>query len=130
MMLRRRQASRLREAIAEVPLWWHSIDFGNGVVAPGHKTPGTLAREWASLGLDSLQGLSVLDIGAWDGFFSFSAERAGAARVVALDYYAWGATRQNAHIRGQERRRERVPPRRASWPRRIRSRSPRAQQLG
>jgi tRNA (mo5U34)-methyltransferase len=102
MMLRRRQTARLREAIAAVPLWWHSIDFGNGVVAPGHKSPEILTREWGSLGLESLQGLSVLDIGAWDGFFSFSAERAGAARVVALDYYAWGATRQNAHIRGQE----------------------------
>ena len=31
-----------------------------------------------------------LDIGAWDGRFSFLAEKAGAARVVALDHYAWG----------------------------------------
>ena len=31
----------------------------------------------------------MLDIGAWDGFFSFEAERRGAARVVAADYYAW-----------------------------------------
>ena len=36
-----------------------------------------------------LSGLSVLDIGAWDGFFSFEAERCGAARVVATDYYSW-----------------------------------------
>jgi len=34
-------------------------------------------------------GLSVLDIGAWDGFFSFEAERRGAARVVAADYFSW-----------------------------------------
>jgi tRNA (mo5U34)-methyltransferase len=33
----------------------------------------------------SLGGLSVLDIGAWDGFFSFEAERRGARRVVAYD---------------------------------------------
>jgi tRNA (mo5U34)-methyltransferase len=31
----------------------------------------------------------VLDVGAWDGFFSFEAERRGAARVVALDGPAW-----------------------------------------
>ncbi len=31
----------------------------------------------------------MLDIGAWDGFFSFEAERRGAARVVAADYYSW-----------------------------------------
>jgi tRNA (mo5U34)-methyltransferase len=33
--------------------------------------------------------LTVLDIGAWDGFFSFECERRGAARVVAADYYSW-----------------------------------------
>ena len=36
-----------------------------------------------------LRGKSVLDIGAWDGKYSFEAERAGAARVVALDHYVW-----------------------------------------
>ena len=36
-----------------------------------------------------LSGRSVLDVGAWDGFFSFEAERRGAARVVAADCFAW-----------------------------------------
>lgn len=36
-----------------------------------------------------MRGKSVLDIGAWDGFYSFEAERRGAARVVALDKYVW-----------------------------------------
>src|SRR5215212_3755329 len=40
----------------------------------------------------SLAGQSVLDIGAWDGFFSFEAERRGASRVVAADYYSWHGT--------------------------------------
>lgn len=71
-------------------------------MAPGHKSPDQLAREWAAFQLDDLRGLSVLDVGAWDGFFSFAAERAGASRVVALDYYAWGATEQAAHVRGYE----------------------------
>jgi tRNA (mo5U34)-methyltransferase len=31
----------------------------------------------------------VLDIGAWDGFFSFECERRGASRVVAADHYSW-----------------------------------------
>ena len=46
----------------------------------------------AGPGLDlpaSLEGLTVLDIGAWDGFFSFECERRGASRVVAADYYSW-----------------------------------------
>lgn len=36
-----------------------------------------------------LTGWSVLDIGAWHGFFSFECERRGADRVVAVDRYAW-----------------------------------------
>jgi tRNA (mo5U34)-methyltransferase len=37
----------------------------------------------------SLEGRTVLDVGAWDGFFSFEAERRGASRVVATDHYSW-----------------------------------------
>jgi tRNA (mo5U34)-methyltransferase len=37
-----------------------------------------------------LTGLSVLDVGAWDGFFSFEAERRGARRVLATDSFCWG----------------------------------------
>ncbi len=40
--------------------------------------------------LPSFAGKSVLDVGAWDGLYSFRAERAGARSVVALDHYAWG----------------------------------------
>lgn len=32
----------------------------------------------------------MLDVGAWDGFFSFEAERRGSARVLATDSYCWG----------------------------------------
>jgi tRNA (mo5U34)-methyltransferase len=38
-----------------------------------------------------ITGLSVLDVGAWDGFFSFEAERRGAADVLAVDQYVWRA---------------------------------------
>jgi len=66
--------------------WWHRIDLGDGLVTPGHDdSPAKLAR----LGLpDDLTGQRVLDIGAWDGFFSFEAERRG-AHVVAMDGPAW-----------------------------------------
>jgi tRNA (mo5U34)-methyltransferase len=36
-----------------------------------------------------VQGRSVLDIGAWDGFFSFEAETRGAASVLATDHFCW-----------------------------------------
>ncbi len=69
--------------------WFHSIDLPSGRTN-GWKTAEFLARELASLDLPDLSGKSVLDIGAWDGFYSFTAERLGAARVVSLDYHAWG----------------------------------------
>ena len=75
--------------MATVPFWWHSIDLGNGVVTPGHKGADYMRRELEALRLPPLEGKSVLDIGAWDGFYSFEAERRGARRVVALDHYAW-----------------------------------------
>ena len=37
----------------------------------------------------NVNGKSVLDIGAWDGYMSFEAERRGASRVVALDEFVW-----------------------------------------
>jgi tRNA (mo5U34)-methyltransferase len=67
--------------------WYHTIDLGQGVVTQGaDNSPERLAR--IRLPHD-LSGRSVLDIGAWDGFFSFEAERRRASRVVACDYYAW-----------------------------------------
>jgi tRNA (mo5U34)-methyltransferase len=75
------------QARADAVRWYHRIDLGQGVVTRGvDDTASRLAR----IGLPAdLSGCSVLDIGAWDGFFSFEAERRGAARVVAADYYAW-----------------------------------------
>lgn len=67
--------------------WFHRIDLGGGVVTPGlDDTPAKLRRLKLPA---SLAGASVLDIGAWDGFFSFEAERRGAARVLAVDSYCW-----------------------------------------
>lgn len=37
----------------------------------------------------SVAGKSVVDIGAWDGFYSFEAERRGASRVLATDHFCW-----------------------------------------
>ena len=84
-----RNRRKLAKAAENVGFWWHSIDLGNGVVTPGRKTADQLAAEWDSLELPDLRGKTVLDIGAWDGYFSFEAERRGAARVVALDHYMW-----------------------------------------
>jgi tRNA (mo5U34)-methyltransferase len=78
-----------RSLAETVEFWWHSIDLGHGVVTDGTKTPEYLAVEHRSLGLPDLHGKTVLDVGAWDGFYSFACERAGAAHVVALDHFVW-----------------------------------------
>lgn len=68
--------------------WFHRIDLGNGIITPGvDESPAKLKK----LGLpEDLHGKTVLDIGAWDGFFSFETERRGAKRVLATDYFCWG----------------------------------------
>jgi tRNA (mo5U34)-methyltransferase len=65
--------------------WFHSIDLGHGIV-----TKGASERQIPEDRFPSFAGCSVLDIGAWDGYYAFMAERLGASRVVALDHYAWG----------------------------------------
>lgn len=67
--------------------WFHTIDLGGGIVTPGQKDTQT---EVTHLHLPAdLSGRTVLDIGAYDGFYSFEAERRGAKRVVAADHWAW-----------------------------------------
>jgi tRNA (mo5U34)-methyltransferase len=66
--------------------WWHSIDLGHGIVTPGPDDSPTKLR---GLGLpEDMSGKTVIDIGAWDGFFSFECERRGAT-VLATDYFCW-----------------------------------------
>jgi tRNA (mo5U34)-methyltransferase len=88
----------LQARVAEL-VWHHSIDLGNGVVTPGGKSLAICNTE-ASLIFDrvSLTGRTVLDIGAWNGIFSFEAKRRGAARVLATDSYCWS----HAVFRGRE----------------------------
>lgn len=67
--------------------WFHSFDFGHGLKADGFDTS---AKKLRRLHLPaSLVGKSVLDIGAWDGYFAFECERRGANRVLATDLLAW-----------------------------------------
>lgn len=80
-------AAELRRR-AEAITWFHSMDLGQGVRTTGEYRP---QRTLSRIGLaDDLAGRTVLDVGAWDGFYSFEAERRGAARVVAADSYSWG----------------------------------------
>jgi len=79
--------------------WFHSIDLGNGIVTPGRKTPELHAAEAAAIFAPiTMDGATVLDIGAWNGFYSFEAKRRGASRVLATDHYCWN----HEDLRGRE----------------------------
>jgi tRNA (mo5U34)-methyltransferase len=70
--------------------WYHEFDFGKGLHATS-KTPDVQAHRKVCDAIDFL-GKSVLDIGCWDGFWSFYAEfwsfyaeKRGASSVFATD---------------------------------------------
>jgi tRNA (mo5U34)-methyltransferase len=70
--------------------FWHSIQLPDGTVTPGQKSLELLrAEESAVLEHCNFLNKTVLDVGAWDGYFSFAAERHGASRVVASDWHSW-----------------------------------------
>lgn len=73
---------RIEDRIAGIR-WYHSIRLGQGVITPGifdhvpylskHPLP------------ERMDGMRVLDVGTFDGFWAFEFEKRGAAEVVALD---------------------------------------------
>jgi tRNA (mo5U34)-methyltransferase len=70
--------------------WYHSIDLGEGVVTPGAKSLAVCTAEAnAIFNRIDLTRRTVLDVGAWNGFFSFEAKRRGAAHVLATDSLCW-----------------------------------------
>jgi tRNA (mo5U34)-methyltransferase len=69
--------------------WFHTIDFGDGVVTNGHCTAAILKSKADCYFSVSPAGRSVLDIGCWDGYFSLEALRRGARKVLSTDNYVW-----------------------------------------
>lgn len=76
--------SSLARRVAAQPYWYHKIELPGGVVTPG----------WAPISRDAyrvpddLTGLRVLDVGAWDGYWTFLALQRGAREVVAIDDFS------------------------------------------
>src|ERR1700704_4999642 len=74
----------LRRRVGEIPFWYHRIelpgDIGtsgeNPLHPPSYKIP------------EDLTGKRVLDVGAWDGYWSFEACKRGAREVVAIDDFS------------------------------------------
>src|SRR5262249_11973591 len=79
----------LQAQIDRIP-WYHEFDFGNGLKARS-TTPDVAAHSVVWQGIErqldriDFRGKAVLDVGCWDGYWSFYAERRGAASVLASD---------------------------------------------
>jgi tRNA (mo5U34)-methyltransferase len=75
---------QIREAVDRNPVWYHSIELGNGIVTPGwfDLRPIVGRMPWPDVA-----GKRCLDVGTYDGFLSFELERRGASAVVAADVH-------------------------------------------
>jgi tRNA (mo5U34)-methyltransferase len=93
-----------RAAVAAVPFWFHTFALNR---AEGIYTPGAARdhRYRISTLPNDFGGMSVLDVGTFDGFYAFLAEHRGAERVVAVDneqYRLWVASRWGVELEGGE----------------------------
>jgi tRNA (mo5U34)-methyltransferase len=91
-------------ALERVPLWFHTFSLD----ASGKLYTRGVARDhrYRIPALpEDFTGLSVLDIGTFDGFYAFLAEARGAGRVVAVDneqYREWISSRWGVELEGGE----------------------------
>lgn len=75
--------SRGKKILAQ-PYWYHRIELPDGNITPG----------WAPIEPekyaipDDMTGLRVLDIGSWDGYWTWEALKRGASEVVAIDNFS------------------------------------------
>jgi len=78
--------------------WYHSFELPDGTVIEGVNPLEAQRRRYARFPIPTdLRGKRVLDIGTWDGWFAFEAERRGAA-VTAVDCV------ETSHFRDLHRR--------------------------
>ena len=93
-----------RRTLAEVGLWFHTFALNRA-----HRiyTPGKARDHGYRLSAipDSFDGMRVLDIGTFDGFYAYLAEARGADRVVAIDneqHIHWVKDRWGVELEGAE----------------------------
>lgn len=76
--------AELIERINAIPYFYHKIELRPGIITPG----------WAPLAPDAygipddMDGETVLDVGSWDGYWTFEALKRGAKHVTAIDDFS------------------------------------------
>jgi len=93
-----------RATVEAVPFWFHTFALNR---AEGIYTPGAARdhRYRVSTLPTDFGGMSVLDVGTFDGFYALLAEHRGADRIVAVDneqYRLWVASRWDVELEGGE----------------------------
>lgn len=72
----------LQSRVKEIS-WYHTLDLGQGVRTRGVFDHSSILCNYPMP--MRLDGLRVLDVGTFDGYWAFEMERRGAAEVIALD---------------------------------------------
>ena len=93
-----------RAALERVPLWFHTFSLDPSRELYTHGVARDHRYRIPALPED-FSGMSVLDVGTFDGFYAFLAEARGARRVVAVDneqYRAWVNSRWGVELEGGE----------------------------
>ena len=83
----RAEALTLKERVAKLE-WYHTIDLGHGVVTPGSFDHRPYLDDFQLPA--RIDGMRVLDVATFDGFWAFECEKRGAAEVVAIDLDRFG----------------------------------------
>lgn len=65
--------------------WYHKIDLGGGIITPGYDWEKMWDSTTSVLDTIDYKDKRVLDLGTWDGYWAFDAEKRGASSVVASD---------------------------------------------
>ncbi len=66
-----------------IPYWYHRIELPDGIV-----TPGGMPFAPEVYRLPDFTGKRVLDVGSWDGYFTWEALKGGASEVIAIDDFS------------------------------------------
>ncbi len=84
----------IRDQVEAEKYWFQKIQILDDLITPGWSDPATEKEPYFAVPED-LTGKRVLDIGCAEGYFSFLAERNGAAEVVSIDSFPDSVRRFN-----------------------------------
>lgn len=74
----------LLRKVQAMPFWYHKIELPYGIVTPGLAPIDPSAYRIPT----DLTGKCILDVGSWDGYWTFEALKRGARKVVAIDDFS------------------------------------------